>query len=254
MSSKAIEGEIVDGEKAFAVEFQFTSSTETGELAAALAKAQGAMMPAVKSAKNPFYKSNYADLGSVMDVIRKPFSDNGIAIVQGPFSSDYAKIVVRTRLMHSSGQWIESSLKAEAKDMGPQAVGSVITYLRRYALSAMAGVATEDDDGNAAEAKEGEAGPTQSRSRPTEVPRPSEAQKAQAAPTSKLSSANYTEVWSRAKAQAKVTGATDKIIINDVLAYLKLPRLDDAGQDYPRLLRLIDGWEPGVDFASMEKD
>jgi len=87
----------------------------------------------------------------------------------------------------------------------------------------------------------------------TEPKRESEHVAKSTPPPSNLSSAHYTEVWSRAKAQAKATGATDKIIINDVLAYLKVPRLDEVGQDYPRLLKLIDGWEPGVDFASMEK-
>jgi len=110
----------------------------------------------------------------------------------------------------------------------------------------------EAETGKAEPKREANAGPTQSRTRPPDASTPSEAPKAKSAP--KLSSANYTEVWSRAKAQAKETGATDKTIINDVLAYLKLPRLDEVGQDYPRLLKLIDGWEPGVDFASMEKD
>lgn len=132
----------------------FRTSEAINELAAALAKAQGVMKPAIKSAKNPFFKSSYADLGAVMDVIQKPFADNGLAVIQGPFNLGDGRIVLRTRLLHSSGQWIESALIAEAKDMGPQAIGSVVTYLRRYGVSAMAGVSTEDDDGEGAERPE----------------------------------------------------------------------------------------------------
>ena len=125
--------------------------------------------------------------------------------------------------------------------------------LRKAFPQELSGLYTAEEMGQADARDDEPSSEPMQKSRSTEVPPPSEAQKAQAAPTSKLSSANYTEVWSRAKAQAKATGATDKIIINDVLAYLKLPRLDEVGQDYPRLLKLIDGWEPGVDFASMEK-
>lgn len=132
---------------------EFKTSAEISELATALAKAQGEMEPAVKSAKNPFFKSNYADLGAVMESIRKPFAANGLAVIQGPFATEHGKVIVLTRLLHSSGQWIESALSAEPKDMGAQSVGSVVTYLRRYALSSMAGVSTEDDDGEAGEAR-----------------------------------------------------------------------------------------------------
>jgi len=130
---------------------EFLTSFEINELAAALSKAQGVMEPAVKGTKNTFFKSSYADLGAVRESIRKPFADNGLSIVQGAFTIGEGLVMVRTRLLHSSGQWMESVLSAEAKDLGPQAVGSVITYLRRYGISAMAGVATEDDDGEAAE-------------------------------------------------------------------------------------------------------
>lgn len=131
----------------------FKTSDSLNELAAALAKAQGVMSPAVKNTKNPYFKSSYADLGAVMDVVRKPFADNGLSIIQGPFTTEQGRVVVRTRLLHASGQWIECAISAEPKDMGAQSAGSVITYLRRYGLSAMAGVSTEDDDGEAGEAR-----------------------------------------------------------------------------------------------------
>ena len=91
-------------------------------------------------------------MASVMDVARGPMTKNGIALIQGAFTND-ARVTVRTRLIHTSGQWIESATSATAKDVDPQAVGSVITYLRRYSLSSMLAIATEDDDGEAAQGR-----------------------------------------------------------------------------------------------------
>lgn len=119
------------------------------ELAAALAVAQGAMVGAKKDTVNPFYKSSYADLSSVVEAIKKPFADNGLSYVQGTDWDDNDNVVVVTRLMHSSGQWIESRLRMKPTKNDPQGVGSTITYARRYALQAIAGVPSEDDDGNA---------------------------------------------------------------------------------------------------------
>lgn len=129
-----------------------THSEQLNELAAALARAQGEMSHALKSADNPFFKSHYADLASVWDAVRAPLAKAGIAIVQSP-CTDGSKTGVETLLIHASGQWIRGIVWATGKDEGPQAVGSCITYLRRYALQSFAGVAADDDDGNAAEAK-----------------------------------------------------------------------------------------------------
>jgi ERF superfamily protein len=129
-----------------------THSAEVNELAAALAKAQGEIEGAKKDSANPFFKSSYADLASVRAVIRDPLSRNGIAMVQVPFAEG-SHVGVDTMLLHTSGQWIRGALIVTAKDEGPQAIGSCITYLRRYAMQSFAGVAAEDDDGNAAEGK-----------------------------------------------------------------------------------------------------
>jgi hypothetical protein len=125
------------------------SSDQINELAAAFAKAQGAIEGAIKDRTNPHFKSQYADLASVWDACRQPLSANGLAIAQG-VETDATKVTVTTRLMHASGQWMESAISSEARDTGPQAIGSCVTYLRRYSLSAMVGVAPEDDDGNEA--------------------------------------------------------------------------------------------------------
>lgn len=126
-------------------------SSEVNELFSALAKAQRSIKTAVKDKRNPFFKSTYADLSSVWDSCREALSSNGLSVVQTiqPFGNDGMKMV--TILGHSSGQWIKGEAPIILSKKDPQAVGSAITYYRRYTLSSMVGItADEDDDGNAA--------------------------------------------------------------------------------------------------------
>jgi hypothetical protein len=125
-------------------------SDAINEIATALAKAQGAIKNAKKDSANPFFKSTYADLASVAEACRPQLAANGIAVVQAPSTGDDGRVSVETMLVHSSGQWMSETVSVKPKDDGAQALGSVITYLRRYSLAAFAGVAPEDDDGNAA--------------------------------------------------------------------------------------------------------
>lgn len=134
-----------------------TTSESINEIATALAKAQGEMEGASKSAANPFFKSKYADLASVWEACRAPLAKYGLSVLQAPSTEPLQDggvfVSVETRLMHASGQWICGSVSAAAKDGSPQAVGSCITYLRRYALQSFAGVAPEDDDAEAAQGR-----------------------------------------------------------------------------------------------------
>lgn len=128
-------------------------SETIGELAKALASAQGMIQNAKKDSENPFFKSKYADLAAVREACQGPLSKNGLAVIQTPrtiLTEDVTIISVETLLCHSSGEWISEELSAIPVKTDPQGIGSCITYLRRYALSAVAGVASEDDDGNAA--------------------------------------------------------------------------------------------------------
>jgi hypothetical protein len=127
-------------------------SVELNELAPALAKAQSVIKGAVKDAANPFFKSRYADLASVWDACREALTVNGLSVVQ-TCAGDAEVCQVTTMLLHSSGQWIRDTLTMKPKDNTPQGVGSTITYARRYALAAIAGVAPEDDDGEAAQGR-----------------------------------------------------------------------------------------------------
>ena len=129
-------------------------SETIGNLALALSKAQGAMQPAKMNATNPFLKSKYADLGSVMDAAKQPLADNGLSFVQMVSAPDNGNMTVEltTMLMHESGEYLQATMsmpfQEERGKSLSQAVGSVITYARRYALAAMLGiVADEDVDG-----------------------------------------------------------------------------------------------------------
>lgn len=138
------------------------SSAALNELATALAKAQAVMRHPGKNktAKVPMktggsYSYNYADLSDVIDAVRIPFAENGLSFIQTPFNSDSYKVGIVTRIMHSSGQWIEGTLFMPTADGKPQTIGSAITYGRRYALAPMAGIASDDDDdGNAAQGQQ----------------------------------------------------------------------------------------------------
>jgi hypothetical protein len=125
-------------------------SEAINEIGGALAKAQSQMKGAKKDAANPFFKSKYADLSSVAAACMDALNEHGIAVVQAPSTLPDGVAAVETMLIHASGQWMSETVSVKPKDDGAQALGSVITYLRRYSLAAFAGVAPEDDDGNAA--------------------------------------------------------------------------------------------------------
>jgi len=130
-----------------------TQSAEINELASALAKAQAAIKPAKKDSDNPFFKSKYADLASVHLACMEHLTVNGLSVTQTLYTNGDARTYLVTSLLHSSGQWIKSVAPVNPVKNDPQGMGSAITYMRRYSLAAMVGVAQEDDDGNAASDK-----------------------------------------------------------------------------------------------------
>lgn len=131
-----------------------TRSEQINELAAALANAQAEMGGAKKDSTNPHFKSKYADLASVVDASLPALNKHGIAVVQFPrlahAGGNEWLVEVETQLIHSSGQFVADSLAVPVTKVDAQGVGSAITYARRYALGALASVAPEDDDANAA--------------------------------------------------------------------------------------------------------
>lgn len=123
---------------------------EIKQLAAALVKAQAAMSGAKKDANNPFFKSKYADLPSVMAAIRPALAENGLGFVQICHDAEQAA-KVETIIIHESGETLScGTISVPVSKNDAQAYGSAITYAKRYSLQAAFGVPSVDDDGNSA--------------------------------------------------------------------------------------------------------
>ena len=119
-------------------------------IAAALAQAQMQMGKALKSASNPHFKSKYADLASVTEACMPALNAQGIAVIQ-PTTDDESGRFVETILIHGeSGETLQCRVPLIVAKNDMQGYGSAVTYARRYGLMSMAGIAPEDDDGNAA--------------------------------------------------------------------------------------------------------
>jgi hypothetical protein len=121
-------------------------SATVGELAKALAAAQAELEPAKRDATNPHFRSKYADLSACWDAVRAPLARHGLAVSQLP-SLDGDVVRLTTMLLHTSGEFIGSDAAVRIAKHDAPSVGSALTYLRRYSLSAIVGLSTEDDDG-----------------------------------------------------------------------------------------------------------
>lgn len=116
------------------------------KLSEAICKAQKNFKTAIKRSKNPFFKTNYADYTEVLSCVKEALNNEGITILQ-PIHED----VVETVLLHESGEYISSITRIYNVSNKPQDYGSAITYARRYALSSLLAIdSDEDDDGNRA--------------------------------------------------------------------------------------------------------
>lgn len=190
-------------------------SESIAALSKALAAAQGEIIGAGKDAFNPHFKAKYADLAAVWDACRPALAKNGLAVIQ-PVSADGARVRVITLLAHGSGEWISEELILEARDASPQSVGSVFTYGRRYGLSAMVGVAPDDDDdGNAAQ-------PTRNGSS-RDSSRPSTPQPAEARPSEYISGKQQGELIRAAKATGWTDAALATFVKDNYRSWDKVP-------------------------------
>jgi hypothetical protein len=128
-------------------------SDQIDQLAAALALAQAELDQPAKNAVNPHFGNRYADLHKIMTTILPVLAKHGLSVVQST-SLEASVVVLHTRLLHTSGQWIAGAYPVVPVKPDPQGYGSAMTYARRYALSAIIGLAADDDDdGEAASAK-----------------------------------------------------------------------------------------------------
>lgn len=143
-------------------------------LAAALAKAQGQMEAAKKDRENPHFKSTYATLHSIREAGRKALSDCGIAVVQIT-SIENGSIILKTTLLHTSGESVTGDYPVCSVNTPPQSIGSAMTYARKNSLAGMTGIAPvedpDDDDGNKAQAA-AKANPPQRTERVERTPNP----------------------------------------------------------------------------------
>lgn len=161
-------------------EVHVSMSPTIGKIAAAIAKAQAVMGPAIKDREGvitgkegrPGYRYGYATLAACFEALQ-PFADNGIAIVQVPLDGGHNGVRVATYLLHESEEWIRGELWIPGNTSTPQGFGGTLTYARRYCLSALTGLAADDDDG--ATAQQAASAPVQSNGntpRPASPPKP----------------------------------------------------------------------------------
>lgn len=129
------------------------TSEDTNQIYPAFIAAQKEMGRLAKDSENPYFKSKYASLEAVLDVVKPVFLKHGIAIIQGSGSSGTngtSGVNIITRLIHESGQWIETDFPVPLAKQDAQAAGSASSYGRRYSLKGLASLAEEDDDGSVA--------------------------------------------------------------------------------------------------------
>jgi hypothetical protein len=142
---------------------QFVTSPSISKIASALARVQKIIKQPTKRADNPFFKSKYADLHEVWAAVSGALSDEGIAVIQSPaFSTAELKgkvigiITISTTLVHgASGEWMTNVLRGTSENIGPQAIGSAISYFRRYSLQPLLMLTPDDGSDDDAERAEG---------------------------------------------------------------------------------------------------
>lgn len=128
-------------------------SDTIGKLAAALKNVQAELKPVQKNSTNPFLNTRYADLGVIIEAAQQMLPKNGLSYAQFPCGTA-GEVGVATIVMHESGEWLSDEISITQVDekgkSAAQVAGSIITYLRRYALAAALGIhADEDNDGSA---------------------------------------------------------------------------------------------------------
>lgn len=156
-------------------------SEQINELAKALCAAQLEMKHAVKDAKNPFFKSDYATLAAISDACLPALNKNGIAVIQTTGIEMHrppdtgTTTFLQTTLVHTSGQWIAATYPIHPVKNDPQSLGSALSYARRYCLAGITGVVVGDDDGEEAMSRDA-AEKVKETAAKVQVTRPSETQ------------------------------------------------------------------------------
>lgn len=176
------------------------TSETIGKIAAALLKAQSSMGNASKGASNPYFKSSYADLNSIREVVTPALNSNGITVLQ-PTTVQDGKPFVQTVLLHESGEFLSALTEiVVSKINDPQAAGSAISYARRYGLQSFLSVGAVDDDSEAAMGRGKSSGPS-----PAQVRYEAKKQEAKVEVAPATASVSSTEVKTNAPQAASET-------------------------------------------------
>jgi hypothetical protein len=128
-----------------------TTSEKIGAIAQAIVKAQAEMPKLLADSDNPYYKSKYIALADLIKEVRPVLAKYGLAVIQGVSGDGEKAVIITTRIIHESGEWIEEAFTMPvvakgAKEATPQDYGAAVTYARRYSLAGILGVASEEDD------------------------------------------------------------------------------------------------------------
>jgi len=128
-----------------------TTSEKIGAIAQAIVKAQAEMPKLLADSDNPYYKSKYIALADLIKEVRPILAKHGLAVIQGVSGDGEKAVIITTRIIHESGEWIEEAFTMPvvakgAKEATPQDYGAAVTYARRYSLAGILGVASEEDD------------------------------------------------------------------------------------------------------------
>ena len=220
-------------------------SESINNLVTSLTAFQGKMTAVKKDAVNPFFKSKYATLDTIWETIRKPLSDNGLSIVQTLGYID-SKSVLETTLYHISGEWINGVQLVNPVKDDPQALGSAISYARRYSLSAMLGLVADDDD-DAESTKEVKKIVEKPAEKPTEKPIDKPAEKPIEKPVELMSEAQGKKIFATAH-EKKLTPEDAKDYIKKTFNKLSTKQLtkDEADKMIKYLVAIKPGESPLV--------
>ena len=129
------------------------TSDAIDKLSAALVAAQAEMPSVGKTATNPHFRNKYAPLDAIVKATMPVLAKHGLAVVQGGTGGEEGRVCITTRIIHTSGQWIESDLSMKPQRDDPQGVGACVTYGSRYGYRMLGVITDDDDDGNAASGK-----------------------------------------------------------------------------------------------------
>lgn len=200
------------------------TSDQINEIGQAMAKAQSIMKPALKDGLNPHFKSKYSDITSVWEALRIPMTSNGLTVWQD-ITTGEKTVSVSTRIVHSSGQWVEfGPLCIPVTKVDAQGFGSATSYAKRYALCAAVGIVSDDDDDDAEKAVDRSKAfaspplpfkPKQEMAKPAEKEEPPKPVKA-----------DYEDMKLLGELMAKVDSGLKKSV-EDFIASFKLPSIND---------------------------